>query len=168
MEAEFLKDWMERNASFVSEYPFSSIYRVLSEILKDGVIDAEESADLHDTLARFVGGEAFDAHAQTASKSTTLPIDDPEPVISFSGGIFVVTGTFGYGPRKKVVEEIELRGGILISAPAKKSNYLVIGELGSRDWLTSNAGTKIMKAIELRDSGVPLAIVSEAHWTRSL
>lgn len=167
-EAEFLKGWIERNAAFVGEYPFAPIYRVLSEILRDGHIDDDESADLHDTLTRFVGGEAFNERGQTVSLSTALPIDDPMPPLVFEGSIFVVTGTFAFGKRSQVVAEIEGRGGQLIGAPAKKANYLVIGELGSRDWINSNAGTKILKAVQLKESGSPLAIVSEAHWASSL
>lgn len=167
-EAEFLKGWIERNAPFVKEYPFAQIYRVLADILHDGVIDQDESADLHDTLIRFVGGEAFDDVAQTASLSTSLPIDDPEPVLVYPDSIFVVTGTFSFGARKLVTKEIESRGGELGTAPSRKTKFLVVGELGSRDWLNSNAGTKIQKAVELRGNGHPLAIVSEAHWVRSL
>lgn len=167
-EAEFLKGWIERNAPFVKEYPFAQIYRVLADILHDGVIDQDESADLHDTLIRFVGGEAFNEVAQTASLSTALPIDDPEPAIIYPGSIFVVTGTFSFGARKLVVKEIEGRGGELGSAPSRKTRFLIVGELGSRDWINSNAGTKIQKAVELRGDGHQLAIVSEAHWARSL
>src|SRR5690606_34025526 len=57
-EAEFLRDWIERNAEYVGLYPFDRIYRQLTAVLQDGFIDADESADLHDTLIRFVGGEA--------------------------------------------------------------------------------------------------------------
>ncbi|MCG8275379.1 BRCT domain-containing protein [Stenotrophomonas sp. NLF4-10] len=168
MEAEFLKDWIERNAAFVGEYPFAPIYRLLSEILQDGVIDSDESADLHDTLIRFVGGETFDQRAETASLSTSLPITEPQPRIEHSGAIFVVTGTFAYGPRSRVQAEIEQRGGAIGASPSKKTGYLVIGELGSRDWINSNAGTKIIKAVELRGAGHPIAIVSEQHWTAHL
>lgn len=168
MEAEFLRDWIERNAPFVKEYPFAQIYRVLAEILHDGVIDEDESADLHDTLICFVGGEAFDEEAQTASRSTSLPIDDPEPAIVYPGAVFVVTGTFSFGARRLVQNEITSRGGELGGAPTRKTRFLVIGDLGSRDWYNSNAGRKIEKAVELRSDGHPLAIVSEAHWARSL
>lgn len=164
MEAEFLKDWIERNSAFVGEYPFAPIYRLLSDILSDGVIDDEESADLHDTLIRFVGGEAFDAKGQTASLATSLPVTEPQPTISHTGAVFVVTGTFAFGTRSAVHEAIEQRGGLIGGSPSRKTNYLVIGELGSRDWINSNAGTKILKAVSLRDAGHPIAIVSEPHW----
>lgn len=168
LEAQFLKEWIERNAEFTGVYPFDRIYSQLSAILRDGFVDEDESADLHDTLVRFVGGEAFSEQGQTASRSTTLPVDDPEPVIEFPGAVFVVTGTFLHGERASVHAAIEQRGGASSGSPSRKTRYLVIGELGSRDWINSNAGRKIEKAVQLRAGGHPIAIISEAHWTRSL
>lgn len=167
-EARFLKDWIERNAQFVGTYPFDVLYRLLADILSDGVIDSDESADLHDTLVQFVGGEAFDNIAQTASLSTALPLNKPQPVIVYPDAAFVVTGTFAFGPRSKVTAEIERRGGRMLAAPTMKTHYLIIGELGSRDWINSNAGRKIEKAIALREAGQRIAIVSESHWANSL
>lgn len=168
VEARFLRDWIERNAALASTWPFEPLYARLATILADDFIDADESADLHDTLARFVGGEIYDEKAEVASLSTTLPLTDPPPAIVFPERNFVVTGTFGYGSRKEVAAAILQRGGELASAVSKKVHYLVIGELGSRDWMHSNAGRKIEHAVELRSLGAPLAIVSESHWGSSL
>jgi hypothetical protein len=41
---------------------------------------------------------------------------------------------------------------------------LVIGEIGSQDWLHSTHGRKIEKAIEYNDTGAKIAIVPEKHW----
>ncbi|MER2178524.1 MAG: BRCT domain-containing protein, partial [Stenotrophomonas maltophilia] len=167
-EAEFLRGWIERNAEFVGNYPFNRIYTVLSEILADGVIDSDESADLHDTLIRFVGGEAFDANAGVAAQSSLLPVDDPEPSIVHSDRSFVVTGTFTFGARAAVNQEIQRLGGRVAGSPSRKTDFLIVGELGSRDWINSNAGRKILTAVELRDGGHPIAIVSERHWVQHL
>lgn len=167
-EAEFLRDWIERNAEFVSHYPFNRLYGVLSQILADGVIDDDESADLHDTLIRFVGGEAFDAGAEVSARSSLLPVDVPEPGIVHVDMSFVVTGTFSFGARSLVIDEIQRLGGRVAGSPSRKTNFVVIGELGSRDWINSNAGRKILTAVELRDAGHPIAIVSERHWLEHL
>ncbi|MCF7752113.1 BRCT domain-containing protein, partial [Bacillus subtilis subsp. subtilis] len=81
---------------------------------------------------------------------------------------FVVTGTFSFGVRATVSEAIERLGGRLSGSPSRRTHYLIIGELGSRDWINSNAGRKILTAVELRDEGHPIAIVSERHWARHL
>ena len=167
-EAEFLKEWIERNSDFVGTYPFDVVYLQLSAILLDGFVDPDESADLRDTLGRFVDGEAYDPANQQAPQRTTLPIDDPEPEIYFPESTFVVAGTFSYGCRAMVHAAIDARGGIVAASPSEETSYLVIGDLGSRDWINSNAGRKIERAVQLRQQGYPLAIVTEARWAESL
>ncbi|WP_316675801.1 hypothetical protein [uncultured Tolumonas sp.] len=50
-----------------------------------------------------------------------------------------------------------------------RTNYLVIGDLVSRDWKFSAFGRKIEKAIEYRDNGKSdVAILSEQMWVESL
>lgn len=168
MEARFLRDWIERNAAFADAYPFSVLLERLAAVLGDGRVDPDESADLHDTLVRFVGGETFDAEAQTASLSTALPLDDPFPPVTFAGSKFMATGTFHYGTRAEVYREIVARGGVVAGSVSKTLRFLVIGDLGSRDWMHSNSGRKIEKAVQLRRDGLPLAIVNEVHWAGCL
>lgn len=165
MEAEFLKDWIERNAEFVDQYPFNRIYSLLVRILSDGFIDQDESSDLHDTLIRFVGGEAI---GESASLSSALPLCQPAPPAIHEGQVFVVTGTFSFGTRSLVSKTIEDKGGRVAGNVSQKINYLIIGELGSRDWINSNAGRKIQSAIELRDGGTAIRIISEQHWLAAL
>ncbi|ERL01426.1 hypothetical protein O999_06660 [Pseudomonas putida LF54] len=50
---------------------------------------------------------------------------------------------------------------------SKKIHYLVIGSIGNEQWLHSSYGTKIKKAVEIREAGANIAIVSEAHWQRA-
>lgn len=168
VEAEFLKDWIERTAEFVGAYPFDRIYSVLSRILADGFIDDDESRDLHDTLSRFVGGEVVDRGAETVSLATSLPLDVPAPILTFEGATFVVSGTFSFGTRTAVHAAIADRGGRTIASVSPRVDFLVIGELGSRDWISSNAGRKIQQAVELRNQLHSIAIVCEEHWRAHL
>lgn len=168
-EAEFLLGWLQRNAEFVGEWPFQPLYARIGQLLEDGLMDADESADLHDTLSRFIGGEAFDPQEAIASAASALPVDDPQPEVVHADADFVVTGTFEYGTRTAVIQAITALGGRVASNCSGKTRYLVIGTLGSRDWINSNAGRKIQAAVRLRDeSGQPLAIVSEHHWLKHL
>lgn len=169
-EAQFIKDWIERNAHVATEYPFNYLYRALHNALADGVLDPEEESDLLGTLTALVGGEVYATTREQviASLSSTLPLCDPAPKIIFPEARFVVTGTFAFGPRAKVVEAIEERGGRVIPAVTKKMDFLVIGEIGSQAWRHSSYGRKIEKAVSLRDEGTPIRIVSEPHWTTHL
>ena len=139
----------------------------LHHALEHGVLDSHDESDLLETLSKFVGGEAHgQLNSASASLSTALPLDDPEPIPIEFASTFVVTGTFKFGPRAIVVSKITEHGGSVAAAVSKKTRYLVVGEIGSRDWIHSSYGRKIEQACELRAQGVGLAIIGEQHWTR--
>ena len=167
-EAQFLKDWIERNAIHADEYPLNVVYRQLHTALSDGVLDPDEEKDLLGTLTALVGGELVRQQGAGACLSSALPLCDPAPLIVYPQSIFVVTGTFAFGPRRSVVNTIESKGGLPGASVTKKASYLVIGEVGSQAWRHSSYGRKIEDAVDLRESGGRIRIVSEQHWYESL
>jgi len=166
-EAKFLLYWLERHHEFLSVFPFDSLYRRVGDALCDGVLDGDEERDLLECLVQTVGGETS-AHGSATSLSTTLPFNDPLPAITYANTTFVVTGTFEFGCRRAVVDAIHERGGLVKPAISKKVQFLVVGEIGSRDWKHSSFGRKIEEAIDLRSSGVALAVLPESYWRHSL
>ncbi|QDH70867.1 BRCT domain-containing protein [Marilutibacter alkalisoli] len=171
-EAEFLLDWIQRNGQFREHYPFNVLFDRLSSALVDGFLDSDEERDLLGTLTAFVGGETLVAERQVASLSTALPLDDPQPRFAWDSpdvrSGFVLTGTFAFGSRKNVADAVIERGGTVLKNPVRAMRFLVIGEIGSRDWVHSSYGRKIEKAVQLRDEGLPVSIISEAHWASHL
>ncbi|WP_130617449.1 BRCT domain-containing protein [Dyella amyloliquefaciens] len=166
-EARFLLNWLERHREFLGIYPFDILHRRIQDAMFDGVLDSDEERDLLDVLSRTVGGESHAAGSST-SLSTALPFDVPPPVITFPGQVFAVTGIFTFGQRTAVVEAIQGRGGVVKPAMSKKVRFLVVGEIGSRDWNHSSFGRKIEEAVALRAGGENLSIVSEELWAKSL
>lgn len=164
-EAVFLSGWIERNSHFADMYPFNHLLEHLHHAVVHGVLDSHDESDLLETLSKFIGGEAHgQLESQSASLSTALPLDDPEPTPIEFASIFAVTGTFKFGPRGIVVSKIHEHGGTVATAISKKIRYLIVGEIGSRDWIHSSYGRKIEHACELRAQGAPLSIISEGHW----
>lgn len=161
-EAENLVTWIEVNCNVINKWPAKALYGRIKEMLADGVLDDDEKIELFDLLSKTTGGVLVDKFS--GNFSTALPLDDPPPRIIFEGRCFCLTGKFFYGGRRKCEQEIIDRGGFPKSSPSRKTDYLVIGEIGSTDWIHSTHGRKIEKAMELRDAGQPLAIVSEKHW----
>ncbi|MHA6204786.1 BRCT domain-containing protein [Dyella soli] len=166
-EARFLLDWLERHREFIGVYPFNVLYQRVQGAMFDGVLDSDEEKDLLDVLVRTVGGESH-AAGSSASLSTALPFDNPPPEITFAGHVFAVTGVFSFGQRRDVVEAIQRRGGQVKPTVSKSVRFLVVGEIGSRDWTHSCFGRKIEEAMALRAEGQNLSIVSEELWSRSL
>ncbi len=166
-EVAFLKDWVERHQEFAHAYIFNVLFHRIADALTDGVMSSDEERDLLALLQGVVGGEA-DGEQSAASLTSTLPLDDPPPSINFNDHVFVVTGTFEFGPRSAVVEAIEARGGTVRDVLSSRTDYLVVGMLGSRDWIHSSYGRKIEQALKLREEGASLVIIGEAHWRASL
>jgi NAD-dependent DNA ligase len=164
-EAEFLQKWLAANVGISNQPVVATLYQRVNEVLADGVLDSDEAADLLDTLNAF---SDRDFELGEVLKSTTLPLCAPPPMpLRFEGQSYCFTGTFNYGARKLCEGAVEARGGEC--GPLRKStNVLVIGVYATESWKHSSFGTKIMKASDMRETGVPISIVSEEHWVSHL
>lgn len=163
-EVEFLEKWLVANLSVSQQPLIATLYERVGTILADGVADPEECDDLFAALSAFTAG---DAALGEAPKSTSLPLCQPAPPISFEGMAFCFTGTFSFGQRKHCEEAVSSRGGKGGSL-TKATNYLVIGAYATESWKHSSFGNKILKAAEMRRAGIPISIVAEEHWARHL
>lgn len=170
LEAEFLRDWIATNLVHLEDPVVNLLYRRLSDMLADDVLDADESVELLSTLRSFAGLSA--AKPLSSDNLFTPPIDlplcKPAPELEWNGKLYVFTGVMAYGPRKQCESVVINRGGQIGPGVTKKIHYLVVGTIGNDQWLHSSYGTKIKKAVELRDSGTPISIVSEQHWQKSV
>lgn len=165
-EAEYLLKWLEGNAHVADEWPANVIAARIEEYLRDGHLDDQERADLFDLLSQATGEGQLRHLAD--NKSTELPIDTPPPDLLFEQRLFCFTGKFVFGTRAQCEREILTLGGQVASTITQKTNYLVVGLLGSRDWMHSTHGRKIEAAVQLRDRGLPISIVSEDHWAEQI
>ena len=122
-EADYLHKWLGAR-EHITDNP---VIRLLNErvrhILADGVLDAEEAADLLVTLTAFAGG---DFEKGEITKATSLPLCDPAPTMSFIDATICFTGTFAFGTRKECENAAFAHGAIPGNLTAK-TRYLVIG-----------------------------------------
>jgi len=165
-EAEFLKAWIETNLPHLDDPVVNIIYRRLANMLSDGILQPEEGAELLELLHKFTGPTLATTKPYVAP--STLPLCDPAPDITWLGRCFLFTGTMAFGPRKDCEALVLERGGLIGASVSKKVHYLVVGSVGNDQWLHSTYGTKIRKAVELREAGAPLSIISENHWQECL
>lgn len=163
-EVEFLQKWLAANLAVSDQPLIGTLYRRINDVLADGRLDAEEKTLLLDTLDSF---SSRDFELGEVLKSSTLPLCDPAPSLSFAGRSYCFTGTFIYGQRKACEAAVVERGG-RVGGLGRKTNVLVIGAYATESWKHSSFGNKILQACEWREQGWPIAIVSEQHWTRHL
>lgn len=165
-EAEFLKRWLDSNRNARDIWPCNVLYPRIQAMLLDGTLEDHEERELLGLILGVSGGNstALEAH----SLASDLPLDNPLPAIAFDGQTFCFTGKFLCGSRSHCEEMVKCRGGAISDAIARDLSYLVVGVVGSRDWLHSTFGRKIEKAVELRSRGLPLKIVPEEHFVRAI
>lgn len=162
-EASILHSWLSANWDVRDQWPANVLFARLESALSDGVLTQDETRELLGLLVNLTGGiTPSTGGARTVVSS--LPVNAPQPAVTFSERSFVVTGEFAMGPRRDVTTLIESLGGVVQDGVRKSTNYLVVGTLGSENWRHAPFGTKILKAVEYREKGVPIAIVSEEHW----
>jgi NAD-dependent DNA ligase len=163
-EIAFLRDWLANSENISLTWPGSVIFAQVTSILDDGVVTEDERSHLTETLRQLVGGR-LDELAE-AVHVAELPLDNVQG-IDIPGRSFCLTGEFVLGPRKTCEGMIVRRGGV-IAAVTKKLDYLIVGGLGSPEWKHGSFGTKVEKAIQHKQAGVPLRIIHEDVWASSL
>lgn len=168
-EVEYLLNWIENhfNSDNLQKYPINTIYDRLVSVLADNILDEHEAQDIKELLQKFTGEKPI--LEEIASMSSLLPLCNPSPTIFFKDKVFCLTGAFTIGTRKTVENIIKELGGEIKKAPTLKTNYLIIGILGSEDWIHSSYGRKIELAVEIRDvKKKNINIITEEHFIRYL
>jgi hypothetical protein len=165
-EVTLLYDWVNSHPDVTSTWPGDILSNRLHRIFQDGKVTEDERSDLFELLTELVGGKAGIICGENAA--TALPLDVPPPEIQFKKMTFVLTGKFAFGPRKACEDFVNQAGGICESSVTQRTNYLIIGTFGSRDWVQSSHGRKIEKAMEYKNKGFSISIVGEDHWASSL
>jgi NAD-dependent DNA ligase len=162
LEASALLRWLESNREISEHWPANVLYKRISQALEDGNLDPAEEKDLLETLVQVTGNPGQVASVKSGSSS--LPLCNPPPEITFPGKIFCFTGKFVSGTRAQVQAAVTDLGAEVKKSPTQKTNYLVIGSIGSSDWIHSTHGRKIEQAVEFREAGKVIHIVAEEYW----
>lgn len=136
--------------------------------IADGRITAEESKDICDWITYLVGDSATDTGIATFGNVGVLEgaLDDHNEIV-FEQRVFVLTGKFTLGPRKAIQTMISDRGGAFKNNVCRNTSYLCVAAEASRDWRHSHEGTKIIRALELRDQGGGPHLVHEGTLTQA-
>ncbi|MBV1877037.1 MAG: BRCT domain-containing protein [Pseudomonadales bacterium] len=164
-EAIFIGQWISNHREIADRWPVNILYARLTEMLRDGVLSGDEQVELLATLREITGDSAL---FQEHNRSTSLPLDHPGPEVQFAGKSFCLTGKFVFGSTLDCEEIVAELGGLLCEQPEADTDYLVIGEICSPEWEHTTFGRSIELAVELKEKGSAIAIISEEQWVDSL
>jgi hypothetical protein len=164
LEVLAVRKWMDTHPDVSACWPGDAIWERLARIFSDGRVSEEEQQDFAALLQATVGESA----TTEMNRATRLPLDDPAPQLIFRGMTYLFTGRFVYGTRITCEYAVMRLGALCADRVSHKINYVVIGEIGSRDWAHTAMGRKIEDVVHLRERGVPIHVVAEQHWVNSI
>jgi len=160
-EVEFLQSWLIQSRQTTDNPVIINLLSKVDAMLEDGILDPDESNELFNLLRSLTGEKS---EISELAKTTSLPVDLPEPKIRFEDKLFLFTGTCVFGTRKQCQSAIESLGGVNANGVVKKLDYLILGTYVTDSWIHESYGRKIEKAMQYRSEGVPLSIITEEHW----
>ena len=155
-ELDTLLEWLKNHMHLTGVYPFDNILTAVTDVLKDGVITKSESDYLIATIRRFT------------APLEAAPCGCEKENVCISGKSFCLSGNFEHGEKSDVGKAIEVVGGVVVTSVSKKTDFLVVGGIGSTEWKFGNYGSKVSKALGLKEKGVPIVIFSEADLFKLL
>ncbi|GGH62259.1 hypothetical protein GCM10010975_26770 [Comamonas phosphati] len=166
MEIQMLSGWLTAHQEVTQNWPGSAIAKLVQQVMADGVITEEERAHLVAELQAMVGND-FAETGSVSDEIIQLPFDDTTSRLAI-GSRVCLTGTFVYGTRN-ACERLAIQAGLEPSSSvSKKVHALIVGTHISPDWVNTSYGTKIIRAMELREEGHAILIVRERDWLNSL
>lgn len=166
MEIQILSGWLTAHEEVTQHWPGNAIAKLVRQVMEDGVITEEERTHLVGELQAMVGND-FAETGSVSDEVIQLPFDDAAPRL-ISGSRVCLTGTFVYGTRN-ACERLAIQAGLEPSSSvSKKVHALIVGTHVSPDWVNTSYGTKIIRAMELREEGHPILIVRERDWIDNL
>jgi NAD-dependent DNA ligase len=165
-EIAYLTTWLTEHVHIQDQWPACAIYYRIKEITADGIITPDERDHL---LARLeeLTGNFFSETGAAAIEGPALPFDD-DPSIYFRNMSYCFTGEFMFGTRASCERTILRLGAMPQDRVTKNLNYLVIGSRCSPNWISESFGRKIKQAVEYRDSGTEICIITEKQWTLAI
>ena len=171
-EAIYLASWIARNPDICALWPANVLLKRLTRILEDKILTPEELADLSGMLKEVVNvvGPAKDQkghESELFEEPAALPVDHPQPEITFERKRFCFVGRFLSGNRSWYEQQTKDRGGTIVDR-VSEADYLVIGTLPRADLREPSETRKIEEAAACRQSTECPSIVSEKHWSTFL
>lgn len=160
-EFGFIKKWIDNHKDLQAMWPIDAVLKRVIDITEDDQITDGELLEFAEAV-KLITGNRFD-ETGAADGSVTEFLQDNLESIHFDG-TFCFTGKFVSGPRRVVEGWAVEKGGKLKDGVSQQVDYLVIGAVANKDWMFSSHGRKIEAAVQLRNAGHPIKILSEKRW----
>jgi NAD-dependent DNA ligase len=158
-EVEFLEKWILANAEYLDIFPLTNLKEMFTKIMTDGIADTNERIELLNFLDSIADKPDDNSPTIEAiySKDTNIIIKNKE---------YCITGDLLYGERDALYNKITNLGGIKSNSVKMKTDYLIVGSLGSQYFKYGGYGAKVELAIRFnKEKKGNIKIISEKTFT---
>ena len=161
-----LSEWLEEKDHLRGCFPFDEIDSLLTTVLADHVVDAQEREMLRRYFETFVSYSGRKQIQQSMDRGDSF---DPRvagicavcPEIEFSQRTFCFTGISDRRNRRELVGIVTGLGGKFSNSLGRTVDYLVVCTMGNPCWAYSCYGRKVERAMKLRRQQHRIVIVHE-------
>ena len=153
-EVYTLKAWLDENRHLCGNYPFDRAEKAILKALEDDILEPSELEELLDIFKKLIAPD--------------YKIDVEQNEYDFAEKRVCLTGDFKMGERTAVTNLLEEIGAIPVSNVNGKTDYLIVGGLGSDAWKHGTYGGKIKTAMELQEKGKDIVVMSEADFLKCI
>ena len=165
-ELRGLANWIDDHDHLRGCWPYDEIGSLITTVLADRIIDADEHEMLFRYFSEFVTilDDRSIKSPPVDNAGTVMGLCAVCPEILFRDSVFCFTGASANHSRNELKAAVEARGGQVTKNPSAKVNYLVIGANGNLCWAYACYGRKVEKAVQLRKAGVKIVIIHEVDF----
>ncbi|MEW6514096.1 MAG: BRCT domain-containing protein [Pseudomonadota bacterium] len=162
-ELRGLSDWLAEHDQLRTCWPYDEVDSLVTTVLADGRIDANEHKLLQDFFSEFVAitDNRTIVKPKITEGTSLVGLCAICPEVSFSGTKFCFTGASSKYTRTEFSALVRQLGGDVVGSVSASLNYLVIGADGNPCWAYACYGRKVEKAVELRKQGARILLVHE-------
>lgn len=164
-----LERWIEEHDFLKGTFPYDEIDSVLTSILADGEVSADERDLLTAIISEFIDCTCSVninqiEMAELKKKYSVGGICAVNPDMTIKDKLFCFTGESTKVNRKEFAQFVEERGGRFHDKVVKDTDYLVIGSSGCQCWIFASYGRKVEAAQKLRRDGGKIVLISEIDF----
>lgn len=172
-EIEKLGNWLHDKAHLTGVYPYDELRSLITAVLEDGQLTAEERDMLKAFFSEFVDIETSnnlnDTELQELRKTINITgVYSVSPRIVVKGNLFCFTGRSVKATQEEIKNLIESVGGKFKNNVVKDTAYLVVAEQGNPCWAFSCYGRKVEQAVRMRKGGSKIQIVRENDFWHAI
>lgn len=161
-EMQFLSQWFEDNATVCQVWPLSEIRDRAMDVLINKGSNQEAEQQLMDFIKRITSRRLTFMDFEH-NLSTGFLIEDDDSIDLYRKCV-CFAGEFLSGEYKILKFKTLKKGAIVSDTFNDEVDILVLGSLSIKDWLNSEESQKIRKALDFKETGKYLRIISEKKW----